>query len=85
MKYILSENQYIKLLNKKKTDKIIKNLSENIIKINNLLKNDTLKESAIVDLFKLYKKNNLLSENILTEIEKNSILKENYDKVKTIL
>ena len=85
MKYIISENQYKKLLNKKKTDKTIKNLSESIIKINTTIKDDSLKESTIIDLFKKYKKNNLLDENILSEIEKNELLKENYNKLKSII
>ena len=85
MKYILSENQYKKLLEKKKTDKIIKILSENILKINNTLKTDILKESAIIDLFKKYKKYNILDNTILMEIQKNPLLKENYEKIKTII
>jgi hypothetical protein len=64
MKYKITESQYVQLIEKKKTDKVVATIIEDIKKQKKYLKENVSVESAIKDVLKKYYKKGIITETV---------------------
>ena len=77
MKYIINEEQYIGLILKKKEDKIINKIHENIDKLKKSLKSENLIKESIKDVVTIYRKKGLLTQGIVNRLNEENVFIEN--------
>jgi len=77
MKYIISEQQFKELISKKKADRIVSKLHEDIARIKKSLKSQRLIEESIKDKVIIYKKKGLLTNKVIEKLSEENFFEYN--------
>jgi len=77
MKYLIKEEQFRQLIEKKKVDKIVSKIYEDFNKIKKSLKSQHLIEESIKDRINLYQKRGLLTSNVIKRLNEENFFEEN--------